>query len=142
MYLFSRTMLAFYPISEKQLYLDAGTLPEDVIEVSTNVRNTYNKTPPEGMKLGANHEGYPEWIEKSYAEYMATANLLRTVKIGEANAFMSSKQWPGKAALGRLEKAELEQYNLWLDYLDALEAVDTSSASDIEWPILPVVSAS
>ncbi|WP_143370528.1 tail fiber assembly protein, partial [Escherichia coli] len=24
------------------------------------------------------------------------------------------------------------QYNLWLDYLDALELVDTSSAPDIE----------
>ncbi|EOZ9308370.1 tail fiber assembly protein, partial [Citrobacter freundii] len=28
-------------------------------------------------------------------------------------------------------------YNLWLDYLDALEAVDISSAPDIEWPTPP-----
>ncbi|HAF5771354.1 TPA: tail fiber assembly protein [Salmonella enterica] len=26
---------------------------------------------------------------------------------------------------------------LWLNYLDALESVDTSSAPDIEWPIPP-----
>lgn len=28
-------------------------------------------------------------------------------------------------------------YNAWLDYLDALEAVDTSSAPAIEWPTPP-----
>lgn len=45
---------------------------------------------------------------------------------------MSGKQWPCKIAIGRLEDEELEQYNLWLDYLGALESVDTSSAPDIE----------
>ncbi|HIG0354641.1 TPA: tail fiber assembly protein, partial [Enterobacter asburiae] len=34
---------------------------------------------------------------------------------------------------------DLTQYNLWLDYLDALEAVDTSSAPNIGWPTSPVV---
>ncbi|MFG1167277.1 MULTISPECIES: tail fiber assembly protein, partial [Enterobacteriaceae] len=37
------------------------------------------------------------------------------------------------AAMGRLKDAEKVQYNAWLDYLDALELVDTSSAPDIEW---------
>lgn len=50
---------------------------------------------------------------------------------------MNSKQWPGKAAIGRLKGDELEQYGLWLDYLDALEVLNISSAPDIEWPISP-----
>ncbi|EPF4824647.1 tail fiber assembly protein, partial [Escherichia albertii] len=50
-------------------------------------------------------------------------------------------QWPGKAAIGRLKGEELAQYNLWLDYLDALELVDPSSAPDIEWPTPPAVQA-
>ncbi|HCQ0095424.1 Caudovirales tail fiber assembly protein [Escherichia coli] len=54
---------------------------------------------------------------------------------------MNSRQWPGKAAIGRLKSEELAQYNLWLDYLDALELVDTSSAPDIEWPTPPAVQA-
>ncbi|WP_275219723.1 tail fiber assembly protein, partial [Citrobacter freundii] len=29
------------------------------------------------------------------------------------------------------------QYNAWLDYLDALEAVDTSTAPDITWAQVP-----
>ncbi|TYF69287.1 phage tail protein, partial [Enterobacter hormaechei] len=28
-------------------------------------------------------------------------------------------------------------FNEWLDYLDALKAVDTSSAADITWPEIP-----
>ncbi len=47
----------------------------------------------------------------------------------------------GKASIGRLKGEELVQYNLWLDYLDALELVDTSSAPDIEWPTPPAVQA-
>ncbi|HGU1655554.1 TPA: tail fiber assembly protein, partial [Escherichia coli] len=58
-----------------------------------------------------------------------------------ANEFINSKQWPGKAAIGCLKGEELAQYNLWLDYLDALELVDTSSAPDIEWPTPPAVQA-
>ncbi|MFL3493124.1 tail fiber assembly protein, partial [Citrobacter cronae] len=41
--------------------------------------------------------------------------------------------------IGRLKGDELTQYNLWLDYLDELEAVDTSSAPDINWPVPPGV---
>ena len=52
---------------------------------------------------------------------------------------MNSKQWPGKAAMGRLKDSEKAQYNAWLDYLDELEAVDTSKAPEIAWPSPPAV---
>lgn len=74
----------------------------------------------------------PTQEEKIAAAYAEKQRL-----IDEANAYMNSKQWPGKAAIGRLKGGELAQYNLWLDYLDALEAVDTSSAPDIKWPDAP-----
>ena len=45
------------------------------------------------------------------------------------------------SSIGRLNGEELAQYNLWLDYLNALELVDTSSAPDIEWPTPPAVQA-
>ncbi|WP_284296491.1 tail fiber assembly protein, partial [Citrobacter portucalensis] len=58
-------------------------------------------------------------------------------KIDQANDYMNSKQWPGKAAMGRLKDSEKVQYNAWLDYLDELEAVDTAAAPDIKWPEKP-----
>lgn len=65
------------------------------------------------------------------------AEQRRTLLISNANAYMSERQWPGKAAIGRLKGNELAQYNLWLDYLDALVAVDTTGVPDIEWPTAP-----
>lgn len=61
-------------------------------------------------------------------------NLLMT----DAREYIDSKQWPGKVVLGRLKGDELAQYNLWLDYLDALYVVDTSNPPDIVWPEKPI----
>ncbi|MEE7305286.1 tail fiber assembly protein, partial [Escherichia coli O18:H14] len=52
-----------------------------------------------------------------------------------------SISWSHYPAIGRLKGEELAQYNLWLDYLDTLELVDTSGAPDIEWPTPPAVQA-
>lgn len=81
-----------------------------------------------------------KWVTDSEAQHtadVATAEGEKQSRSNLTNDYMNSKQWPGKAALGRLKEAEKEQYNLWLDYLDALEAVDTSSAPDINWPESP-----
>lgn len=82
----------------------------------------------------------PAWAdapEPTHDELVATAEQLRSSLISSANAYMSERQWPGKAAIGRLKGDELVKYNLWLDYLDALYEVDTSGASNIEWPQRP-----
>lgn len=81
-----------------------------------------------------------KWVTDVTAEHeanVAAATAEKQARISQANEYMNSKQWPGKAAMGRLKDAEKAQYNTWLDYLDALEAVDTSSAPDINWPVAP-----
>ncbi|WP_264384618.1 tail fiber assembly protein [Siccibacter colletis] len=55
-----------------------------------------------------------------------------------ANGFINERQWPSRLALGRLSEEEKAAFNSWLDYLDALESVDTSSAPEISWPAQPV----
>ncbi len=68
---------------------------------------------------------------------ISAAENKKRLLINEATEYINSKQWPGKAAIGRLKGDELAQYNLWLDYLDAMEVVDMSSVSDINWPVKP-----
>lgn len=70
---------------------------------------------------------------------ISAAENKKRLLIIEAREYIDSKQWVGKAAIGRLKGDELAQYNLWLDYLDALEAVDASMAPDINWPVPPEV---
>lgn len=68
---------------------------------------------------------------------ISAAENKKRLLINEATEHINSKQWPGKAAIGRLKGDELAQYNLWLDYLDELDVVDTSSAPDITWTEKP-----
>ncbi|HBJ1308638.1 TPA: tail fiber assembly protein, partial [Escherichia coli] len=75
--------------------------------------------------------------EPTQDELIANAEAKKQYLIEQANNYINSKQWPGKVALGRLKDSEKEQYNLWLDYLDELEAIDTSAAPDITWPSQP-----
>ncbi|HGV4074783.1 TPA: tail fiber assembly protein [Enterobacter kobei] len=79
----------------------------------------------------------PPVPEKSHQELVASAEEQKQSLINDANAYINGKQWPGKAAIGRLKTDELAQYNLWLDYLDALDAIDTSTVPDIDWPDTP-----
>ncbi len=133
--------MCFIPAQWKEdgTYND-DTWPADAVLLSDEESELYWKqNPPDGKQLGAVN-GRPVWIDipaPTQDELIAEAVREKQRRIDAANDLMNSKQWPGKAAIGRLKGDELAQYNLWLDYLDALEAVDTSSAPDIEWPTPP-----
>ncbi|EKR4916074.1 tail fiber assembly protein [Escherichia coli] len=104
---------------------------------------TYERI-PEGKMLDVSDTGEPILIDvpqPTHEELVAFADAEKQERIDLANEYMNSKQWAGKAATGRLKGEELAQYNLWLDYLEALELVYTSSAPDIEWPTPPAVQA-
>lgn len=143
-YLYSATTNSFYPIQLKEDYLKTRQWPEDGIEVDEATFEEFTGTPAEGTVRAPGADDMPSWVTTpppTQAELVKVAEAEKQFRINQANAYMNSKQWPGKAAIGRLKGDELAQYNLWLDYLDALEAVDTSSAPAIEWPTPPVSAA-
>lgn len=100
---------------------------------------------PEGTTVEAPGTVYDKWdgakwvtdADAQKAAEVSAAESKRNLLISLANDFMNSKQWPGKAAMGRLTDTEKSLYNTWLDYLDALNAVDTTTAPDITWPQTP-----
>ncbi|BBV82950.1 hypothetical protein STW0522ENT60_36280 [Enterobacter kobei] len=47
-YWFSPANNAFYPVSLKESYVNAGSLPNDLIEVEDSVFSEFSATPPEG----------------------------------------------------------------------------------------------
>ncbi|EJZ6200254.1 tail fiber assembly protein, partial [Escherichia coli] len=130
----------------QSLYVEKGEWPEekgvDIDEVI--FREYFYDTPPEGKYRCVGEDGLPAWADippPTREEQIASAETKKQQLINQANDYMNSRQWVGKAAIGRLKGEELAQYNLWLDYLDALELVDTSGAPDIEWPTPPAVQA-
>lgn len=52
-------------------------------------------------------------------------------------AHIESEMWNTKLLLGRLSEEEKASFNAYLNYIDALNAVDTSSAPDVDWPMAP-----
>ncbi|EFU8423173.1 tail fiber assembly protein [Escherichia coli] len=139
-YVYSAKKNAFYPVELQDNYEASGTWPADGIEVGVDVFNIFSQLPPEGKQRIPDSNGMPAWGDippPTHDELVAAATAEKQHRIDATNAFMSSRQWPGKAAMGRLSAADKVQYNLWLDYLDALEAVDTAIAPDINWPARP-----
>lgn len=139
-YKFSATTTGFYPVSLLESYEEAGSLPDDLVDVTDDDYATFVGQAPAGKMRGSNKKGYPAWVDipaPTEDELIDLAEDKKQALIEGANDYINSKQWPGKAAIGRLKGEDLTQYNLWLDYLDLLYAVDASMPQNIKWPKPP-----
>lgn len=140
-YVYSAKNNAFFFKPELPLYEKAGWDLSDIVDVSDDLFFEFTQDRnEEGVMRVAGDDGLPSWEKlppPTYEELVATSDLQKQRLIYQANEYMNSKQWPGKAAMGRLSDTEKTQYNLWLDYLDELEVVDTSMDPDIDWPKKP-----
>ncbi len=124
----------------KNEYERNGMWPKEGVDISNETACEFMKQPPEGKILGADDNGMPAWIDMpplTYTELVAKAKTEKQARIIEAVNYINNKQWQGKALLGRLNDTELKMYNIWLDYIEALEAIDPSKASDTAFPTKP-----
>lgn len=80
-----------------------------------------------------------KWVTDTEAQHSAAvdaAEVQRQSLIDAAMAFISLIQL--KLQAGRkLTQAETTRLNAVLDYIDAVTAIDTSTAPDIIWPVFP-----
>ena len=132
MYLFSQTTLGFYPEIEKQKYIDAGTLPKDLIEVSAETRKIYNSLPPEGKKLGSDDSGLPFWEELSVLDLTEQNNQLRQQlrMFADSEIAWRKDAYDGGEALAE----EIADLDSWKKYRVLLMRVDTAAPV---WPVAP-----
>ncbi|WP_140918171.1 tail fiber assembly protein [Limnobaculum xujianqingii] len=137
---YSKTTNAFYLEESKENYETAGTWPADVVDVPLDIFSEFSGSPPEGKIRAAGEDGLPVWQATpslTKEQLLSRAEEEKQHRIITANEYINNKQWPGKAAIGRLKDNELIQYNLWLDHLDELEATNTSGYPDIDWSTPP-----
>lgn len=133
---FSASTMGFYDEAELELFKN---WPLDAIPITEEEHIQFISPTPVGKILGSN-DGMPAWVDApppTHEESVAAAEAQKQQLIYQANVYMNSKQWPGKAAMGRLTDTERAQYSAWLDYLDELEAVNTADAPDINWRTSP-----
>lgn len=98
---------------------------------------------PKGVTTVTPDVEFPKWNGKKWVTNkaakkesdIAAAEAQKQYLIAEVNA--ETQMLQTKLALGRIKDDEKVLLNAWLDYLDLLEAVGTSTAPDIDWPQKP-----
>lgn len=74
--------------------------------------------------------------DKTHDELVAEASAEKYARLDEAKSKIVV--WQTKLLMGRtLTSEESASLNEWVDYVDAVSAIDTSTAPDIEWPRKP-----
>lgn len=79
-----------------------------------------------------------EWITDTEAQYAAdvvAAEQQKAVLLAEAQATISL--WQTELSLGSISDDDKKSLITWINYIKALQATDTSTAPDIEWPEPP-----
>lgn len=132
MYLFSAKTFGFYPKAEIDAYINAGTLPEDTIEVSEDIRNEYNVSPPAGFKLGTDSSGMPAWVDLTAKEKNSNNELLRASLRSAADSEINWRQDASDAGIAT--QKELSELAEWKKYRVLLMRVDLTNPT---WPTVP-----
>jgi len=133
---------AFIPDGMVSQYQRAEWDLSDCIAVNEAVSAEFMGEAPANMMRVTGSDGMPAWAEippLTGSELLASFKMQKQALIDSANEHINERQWPGKAAIGRLQGDALAQYNIWLDYLEELEAVNLSEPEDVTWPEKPIV---
>ncbi|HCU2394894.1 tail fiber assembly protein [Morganella morganii] len=136
-YKYSAKNDVFIPASFIAEYEEAGWDFSDAIDVDDDVYLEFIN-PPSGKVRVAGKDGLPAWEDippPTKEQLVEQAEAKKQSLIAEVN--METEMLRAKLALGRIKDDEKALLNAWLDYLDLLEAVDTSTAPDIDWPQKP-----
>ncbi|HDV8232637.1 tail fiber assembly protein [Enterobacter cloacae] len=81
-----------------------------------------------------------KWVTDTEAQHAAdveAAEQQKTALLLEAQATISL--WQTELQLGIISDDDKASLISWLSYIKALQTVDTDAASDINWPVSPVV---
>ncbi|EKM4700221.1 tail fiber assembly protein [Enterobacter roggenkampii] len=112
--------------------------PDDAVEVTDEIFAEFSSDPPFGKMLGAGKDGLPAWIDipaPSREELIAEAEQHKSALFLEAQATISL--WQTELQLGIISDEDKASLIAWMNYIKAVQAVDTSKAPDITWPDKP-----
>ncbi|NHB89181.1 tail fiber assembly protein [Photorhabdus tasmaniensis] len=139
MYYYSAKMNAFYPVEMKQDYIDAGSFPDDVIEVSESVFIEFvGNAPPKGKCRIADKNGLPAWGD---IPPMTQEQLVQQFENTKKRLIseVSEKILPLQDAfdLGIASEAEKSDLLALKNYRVMLNRTDLHVNSDVKWPKEP-----
>ncbi|KQN56362.1 hypothetical protein ASE99_10105 [Serratia sp. Leaf51] len=138
MYVYSAKTNMFYPVEMQDEYEQAKSWPADGKEVDEDVFNEYTSQPPSGKMRIADSDSLPTWgdvPEPTKTQLIQQAENQRDALLTEANNVTAD--WRTELALGIISDDDKAFLVLWMQYIKAVKAVDTSTAPAITWPKKP-----
>lgn len=142
-YIYSPAQNMICACALKNDYQLAGTWPDDAVMLDESTALEFMGEAPEDKVMGAGLDGLPVWNDippLTPSQLTEKAEKFRGYLLDDAQGKIGI--WQTKLLLGRIGENEKASLNEWLDYIDAVQAVDTSTAPEIIWPTLPVEPAS
>lgn len=137
-YIYSPAQNMICACALKNDYQLAGTWPVDALMLDESTALEFMGEAPEDKVMGAGLDGLPVWNDippLTPSQLTEKAEQYRGHLLDEAQDIISL--WQTKLLLGRISNDEKGNLNAWLDYIDAVQAVDTSTARNINWPVPP-----
>ncbi|WFX93249.1 tail fiber assembly protein [Citrobacter braakii] len=130
-----------YKYFEGLFYPEDGSyesIPTGAIDVSEDeYRKAMGRAP--GSTFSVDDSGIVSVIpvpEPTREQYIAQAEAHKQFLLEESRQKITV--WQTKLLMGRaLTDAESAGLNAWMDYIDAVTAIDSSTAPDIKWPMPP-----
>lgn len=120
-------------------YVAAGTWPSDAVEISDEVARQFHPSNQAPDKvLGTTKDGMPVWVDRfiSDEEKISVNTGKKETLLSEATSKITI--WQTKLLMGRkLTASEMASLNQWMDYIDAIQAIDAEVTEEIQWPKSP-----
>lgn len=137
MIFYSAKFNGFFDEWLKKEYELQGVLPGDLVEVSESLRAEF-LLGKMGYFMQAGNNGLPMWApenELSHQQQIEATEQQKAALLAEAQATISL--WQTELQLDIITDDDKTSLITWMKYIQALNAVDVSTAPDIEWPVKP-----
>ncbi|CDG89661.1 tail fiber assembly protein [Xenorhabdus bovienii] len=141
MYFYSAKENQFYPYELKKDYINAGSWPDDGIDVTDDVYSEFvGNMPSKGKVRIAGDDGLPAWGDippLTQAERTRQSEVEKQQLMSRAREKIAPLQ--DAVDLGIATEAERLALNEWRKYRVMLNRIDCTMSLDIKWPEQPKI---
>lgn len=127
----------FYSKKENGFFDGLSFKPDDSVEITDERYAELIEGIESGKLLSADNNGYPILVDPELTDeqQIDEANIVKNGLLEDAMATISL--WQTELQLGIISDEDKASLIAWMQYIKAVQAVDTSKAPDINWPEQP-----
>lgn len=138
MYFYSPKENLFYPNELKDIYIEAGSFPSDVIEVDDSVYFEFTKYDLSDNKVRVSgKDGLPTWEEEKISKRQLIEDTKEKISFLLKEVKNVTQIWQTQLTLGIITDSDKSKLTDWMIYAQKLQQIDLKNINDISWPSKP-----